>query len=157
MQFKIQLLSLLLALSLGCAVVKEESSSAGPGGSASAKGISLQKVEARLVPGGASGAVYLKIVNSNAQPDRLRWVESGAAQDVQTHESREEGGMVRMLAHPDGFEIPSNATVELKPGGKHIMLLGIEDPPEPGGKIPLKLHFDKAGSIEVDATVVEIG
>ncbi len=62
---------------------------------------------------------------------------------------------MRMVAHPDGFEIPPRCTVELAPGGKHVML--IEPRPGPGGKIRLGLRFEKAGVLEVEAPVTRLG
>ena len=55
------------------------------------------------------------------------------------------------MAHPDGFAIPARSTVELAPGGKHVML--IEPQPNAEGEIRLRLRFEKAGVVVVDAPV----
>lgn len=143
----------LLIWPLACAgAVEEESGSVlAPGG------LRVEKVRVRLLPGGRDGAVYLDVINGSDGPDRLRLVESPAVEDIQTHESLDEGGVVRMLARPDGFEIPAGTKVELKEGGKHLMLLGITDPPQTGEKLLLKLHFDRAGVLEVQAPVQILG
>ncbi|MEE8586739.1 MAG: copper chaperone PCu(A)C [Acidobacteriota bacterium] len=141
---------------LGCAgaIEDEGGSVSAPGGLG---GLRVENVRVQLVPGGQHGAVYLDVINGSEVPDRLRLVESPAVQDIQTHESLAEDGVVRMLARPDGFEIPAGAKLELKEGGKHIMLLGIADLPAAGGKLLLRLHFDRAGILEVEAPVQTFG
>lgn len=99
------------------------------------------------------GVVYLTVVNPGPEGDRLLRVETGAARVAETHESLHEDGMVRMVARPEGFEVPAGGTLELGPGGKHIMLIEPRAPQEAAGSIPLILHFERAGAIEVQAAL----
>lgn len=113
----------------------------------------LEVVEPRvqLMPG--MGAVYLRVVNSGDAPDRLLAVETPIADITETHESVEEDGVVRMVAHPDGFEIPAGGTVELAPGGKHVMLIEPRTPEVGADTVPLILRFESSQTIEVTASV----
>jgi copper(I)-binding protein len=101
-----------------------------------------------MMPGGM-GAVYLLIQNPGGEADRLLAVSTPAAAVAEIHESLEEDGMMRMVAHPDGFEVPAGSSVELAPGGKHIMLLKASAE----GSMTLTLHFEKAGEVTVEAKV----
>jgi copper(I)-binding protein len=56
-----------------------------------------------------------------------------------------------------GLEIPPGATVELKPGGFHIMFMGLKAPFAKDTKVPLTLVFEKAGSIDVELPVAAMG
>jgi copper(I)-binding protein len=100
----------------------------------------------------STGAVYLTVVNPGAA-DRLVRVETPAARRAELHESVLEKDMMRMVAHPDGFAVPAGGTLELKPGGKHLMLVDLQGHPGTGEKVPLTLHFACAGAITVAAEV----
>ncbi len=104
-----------------------------------------------------NGAVYLVIVNPTDQADRLVAADSSAAENVELHETVNDGGVMRMEPRPEGFPVDPKSIVELKPGGKHIMLLGLKAPLEVGQEIQVTLTFEKAGEISVTAPVKEMG
>lgn len=107
---------------------------------------------AQVLPSG-TGVVYFSIRNPGAEADRLTSVETAAARAAEPHETVEKDGVVRMVPHPQGFEIPGRSTVALEPGGKHVML--IEPHTEEGAKsILLTLHFERAGAIDVEAPLM---
>jgi hypothetical protein len=54
-------------------------------------------------------------------------------------------------------ELPVGATVELKPGGYHIMFMGLKAPFAKDASIPVTLVFEKAGSIDVEMKVEAMG
>ncbi len=101
------------------------------------------------------GALYLTVHNPGAQEDRLLRVEVDLASAAETHESIDENGVMRMLARPEGFAVPAHGQLVLEPGGKHIMLM---EPQEPEGETAkVVLHFERAGAVEVLATVAKMG
>ena len=97
-------------------------------------------------------AVYMVIENTGDQPDRLLHAHCDVAGTVELHETKMEGGVMKMQP-VDGIDIPAKGTVELKPGGLHIMLIGLTRDLNPGDEIGLELHFDKAGHVPVKAVV----
>lgn len=107
-------------------------------------------------PGAMVAAVFTKIVNTTNKADRLIAVESSAAREVQMHETVEEGGALRMLHRPEGFEIPAGGTMELKPGGAHLMLIDLKAPLSMGETITLKLLFEEAGALEINVPVKDM-
>ena len=66
----------------------------------------------------------------------------GCGAAVELHESINDNGVMKMEPHPEGFEIPAGGTLELKPGGKHVMLLGLVKPLAVGDTIELTLNFE---------------
>src|SRR5690606_18465483 len=66
---------------------------------------------------------FLTIHNRGSADDRLVTVRTDAAERVEIHETRREGDMVRMRALPDGLPLPAGDTVELRPGGYHLMFI----------------------------------
>jgi copper(I)-binding protein len=104
-----------------------------------------------------AGAVYFTVVNPGSRSDRLVRVETAAAGAAETHESVEENGLVRMVARPEGFTIPAGGTLELKPGGKHVMLMGLRAPGSLGDALSVTLRFARAGAITTRAKIVRPG
>ena len=57
----------------------------------------------------------------------------------------------------DGIELKHRSSVQLKPGGMHVMLLGLQRPLKEGERIKLTLTFARAGTIEIEARVEKAG
>lgn len=103
-----------------------------------------------------NGAAYMTVLNGLDSPVQLASAASSAAETVELHETVDDAGVMRMVPQPDGFEIPAGGSVELKPGGKHIMLIGLVQPLEPGQEIEVTLNFVGADPITVSVPVVEM-
>jgi len=65
--------------------------------------------------------------------------------------------MVMKMPRLDGLAIPAGQPVTLKPGGEHIMLMGLNGPLREGQSFPLTLTFEKAGAREVTVAVEKAG
>ena len=119
--------------------------------------VEIEKAWARATPPGAkAGAGYMVIRNKSSSPDRLVGAESAAAARVETHVHIKEGEVMRMR-QVQGFDIPANGTLELKPGGPHLMFMDIKRPFSEGEKIPVTLRFEKAKEVAVDFHVGRLG
>jgi len=90
--------------------------------------------------------------NGGETADRLVKAESDVAEAVELHKTIMEGSMMQM-APVEHIEVPAKGQAELKPGGLHVMLIGLKHELKPGEKIKLKLQFEKAGMQEVEAEV----
>jgi copper(I)-binding protein len=102
-----------------------------------------------------TGGAYLTIDNGGP-PDKLVGVQTEVAQKAELHRHIMEGNVMKMVPVPGGIALPAGKTT-LQPGGYHIMLLGMKGPLKPGTTFPLKLTFEKAGTIEVTVTVAKAG
>jgi copper(I)-binding protein len=112
----------------------------------------------RATPKGATiAAGYLKITNNGSETDRLVGGSAAFAGRFEIHEMKEEGGVMKMRALPAGIEIKPGETVELKPGGFHLMFPALKQPLEQGKKVKGTLTFEKAGSVDVEYAVEAMG
>ena len=113
---------------------------------------------ARATPKGAVvGGGYLKITNTGTMPDRLVSGTSAVSGRFEVHEMSMDGGVMKMRQLKDGLEIKPGETVELKPGGFHIMLLDLKEPIKPGERVKGTLVFEKAGSVDIEYATVPVG
>ena len=103
------------------------------------------------VPGQPAGGGFLKLENKGGD-DRLLSASAGVSGAVELHSMSMDGDVMRMR-QIDAIELPAGKTVELKPGGLHIMFMGLKAPLKAGDSFPLKLKFEKAGEVTVDVKV----
>ena len=103
------------------------------------------------VDGQKAGGAYLKLTNAGGA-DRLLSASSEVAASVELHSMGMDGNVMRMR-QVDAINLPSGQTVELKPGGFHIMFMGLKAPLKEGDTFALKLQFEKAGEVVVDVKV----
>src|SRR5262249_15996461 len=113
---------------------------------------------ARATPGGAQvGGAYLKITTTRAEPERLLGGTLPIAAAVEVHAMSVTDGVMKMRKLETGLEIKPGQTVELKPGGYHLMFTGLRQALQQGQPIKGTLQFEKAGSVEVEYRVEPIG
>jgi copper(I)-binding protein len=103
------------------------------------------------VPGQKSAAGFMKVIGQG-NSDQLIGASSLTSEEVQLHSMTMEGDVMRMR-QVNGIDIPANGDVELKPGGLHLMFVGIKSPLTVGTDIKVKLKFAKAGEVEVNFPV----
>jgi copper(I)-binding protein len=125
---------------------------AGPGLAETYKvgAIEIEQPWARATPKGATvGAGYMKITNTGGSVP--------FAQRFEVHSMTMEQGVMKMREVKDGLEIKPGETVELKPGGYHVMFVNLKEPLKPGERVKVTLNFAKAGTIEVEYPVEAMG
>lgn len=101
---------------------------------------------------GVNSAAFMVLKNNGKVDDRLVSAKSDVAQAVEIHLSEMKDGVMSMR-QVDGVEIPAGGQAELKPGGYHIMLIGIKQNLNLGDVVPLQLTFENAGTVSVLAEV----
>ena len=112
----------------------------------------------RATPKGATVAGgYLKITNTGTAPDRFVAGSSDTGKRFENHEMSMDGGVMKMRELKDGIAIAPGATVEFKPGSYHVMFVGIEKAFEKGDKVKATLTFEKAGKVDVEFYVGDMG
>jgi copper(I)-binding protein len=121
------------------------------------KSLAIAHPFARATPPGATaGGVFLTIRNDGKQADRLLRAASPVAGLVELHEMAMDGGVMKMRALA-GIDVKPGATVELAPGGLHVMLEELKRPLKQGERIPLRLTFEHAGTVEIMVDVEAMG
>ncbi|MDP2004042.1 MAG: copper chaperone PCu(A)C [Rubrivivax sp.] len=104
------------------------------------------------VQGQAAGGGFLKITGGPAA-DKLVSASASVSKTVELHTMVMEGDVMRMR-EIGAIEVPAGKTVELKPGGLHVMFIGIHKPLKNGDSFPLTLRFEKAGEVKVEMKVM---
>ena len=66
-------------------------------------------------------------------------------------------GVMQMRPLKDGLMLKPGETVELKPGGEHVMMTGLKQPLKMGQHIKGTLTFEKAGKVDIEYAVQDIG
>lgn len=120
------------------------------------KGIQVDDVWGRASPMmAAAGAFYMVIRNDTNAADKLVNVQSSACGVIELHESfkKDDGTMGMRVVTGGAIEVPAGGTVELKPGGLHIMCLEKKAEFKEGDSYPLTLMFEKAGNKDVTAAI----
>jgi copper(I)-binding protein len=90
---------------------------------------------------------------------KLVGVSSPVAEVAEIHEMKMDGNVMKMRAVPS-LDLPKMQNVELKPGGYHIMLLGLKQELKAGSTVPLTLKIalkDKTVEQQVNAEVRALG
>ena len=49
--------------------------------------------------------------------------------------------------------MPARRRLVLRPGGSHLMIVGLRNPLVKGDRVPLTLHFERAGELQVELEV----
>jgi copper(I)-binding protein len=109
---------------------------------------------ARATPKGAAvGGGYLKITNTGTTPDRLIGGSTSIAARLEVHEMSMSGSTMKMRQVTGGVEIKPGQSVELKPGGLHIMFVNLKQQLQQGQHFTATLQFEKAGKVDVDFSI----
>jgi hypothetical protein len=111
----------------------------------------------RATPKGAATAIgYMTIKNDGTTPDRLIGGSVDFARDFQLHSMVMEGDVSKMR-DLKGVDIAPGQTIEFKPGGSHVMFVGLEHPLAEGEHVKGTLVFEHAGTVEIEYDVQGIG
>ena len=112
----------------------------------------------RATPGGAKVAGgYLKVTNGGAAADKLVGATTDIAGRVEIHEMSMSGGVMQMRPLDAGLELKAGQTVELKPGGYHVMFMDLKRQLKEGETVKATLQFEKAGKVDVIFKVGSVG
>jgi copper(I)-binding protein len=110
--------------------------------------LKIENPQARAtVPAQKMSGGFLKIENKGGA-DKLLSASSPASKSMELHTMTMDGNVMKMR-EVKAIDIPANGTVELKPGGLHLMFIDLKSQLKPGLSVPVKLKFEKAGEVEV--------
>ena len=118
--------------------------------------ITISLPYARATAAGQSvGGGYFKLQNKGRADDKLLSVSADVSETVELHTMIMDGDVARMR-EVNGIDVPAGKTVELKPGGLHVMFMGLKAPLKVGTQFPATLNFEKAGAVKVEFQVQAI-
>ncbi|MEV5830943.1 copper chaperone PCu(A)C [Spirillospora sp. NPDC052242] len=100
-------------------------------------------------------AAFGTITNATGADVTIVSAATPASPKVELHEVVGAGGEMKMRAKQGGFVVPAKGELELKPGGYHIMLMGVTAPIEPGQKVAFTLTLADKSTVEFSALAKE--
>ncbi|MCJ2052264.1 DUF1775 domain-containing protein [Methylobacterium sp. J-070] len=131
---------------------------AAPAAPVKAGDLTIETPWLRATPNGAKVAGgYVRITNRGSAPDTLTGATVPFAQSGDIHAMSMEGGVMKMAPVSGGLTIKPGETVELKPGGYHLMFEGLSGAPKAGETVSGTLTFRRAGTVPVTFSVAPIG
>ena len=105
-----------------------------------------------LPPVAVNGAAYFMLHNNGDKADRLVAITSPIARSIMIHKNITEEGRVSMQ-HVDSLVVKAGGMLVFKPGGYHVMLMGLTQPLVAGGSFPLTVTMEKAGDITINVSI----
>ena len=116
--------------------------------------ISVHQAEIRATAGAmtATGG-YARIENTGHQDVTLVSIDAGFATKSEIHTMIAEDGVMKMRRLEGGFVIPAHGEALLRPGGNHLMFIGLSGAMKPGSLQQIILHFDNGEMVSVMAAV----
>ena len=105
---------------------------------------------------GKNGAAYFTLTNTSETDVKLVGVTADVARRVELHTHRMDGDIMRMRPLED-IVVPAGASVTLKPGGHHVMLMGLTQKQKEGDAFPLTVIFENAGKTQISVKVGKMG
>ena len=119
----------------------------------SSSGLQVKEVWARPGQAGSNSAIYF-VIDNNGEGDTLLSATCEAAGITEMHMSKMDGDTM-MMQPQENVPIPANEQVKFEPGGLHVMLMDLKNDVKAGDKLPITLTFEKAGTVETEASVRE--
>jgi periplasmic copper chaperone A len=105
-----------------------------------------------MPPGSPNSAAYMSLRNTSERAVRVISVTGAVADQVEVHRSVNEQGVWKMQ-RLEALPVAAGATVELSPGGAHLMLFGLSRTLREGETVPLELLLEDGASVSFEATV----
>jgi copper(I)-binding protein len=110
-----------------------------------------------MTPGQPVGGGFVTIVNHGGTDDRLVSVSiAEGVRTVELHEMSMNNDVMTMRKLADGIPVPAGQTVEMKPGGLHMMIMGVKSPFKAGNVVRATLVFEKAGKVDLSIPVQDM-
>ena len=129
-----------------------------PNYSHSADKVEITKAWLRATPPSAMAAGgYLVITNNTDRDDTLVGVEFSQAGKSEIHEMKISDGVMTMRPLKQGITIAAGESVSLRPGGFHLMFMGMKSQLKDGQNYQVKLTFNHSGVMEIDFLVLSMG
>lgn len=111
---------------------------------------------ARAAMAGENSAVYLMLHNHSNQDDELLSASSDVAEAVELHLSQVGPNGEMQMIPQSSVPLAAGEEVTFKPGGLHIMLIGLKQDLKTGDQFEVTLHFKNREDMTLTVTVEEM-
>jgi hypothetical protein len=121
-----------------------------------AESVSANEPFVRMAPAGmANTGAFMVLKNADSKDHKVVKAESPVAKVVELHTHTKVGEMMEMRPVKD-IEIKTKGETVLKPGGLHVMLIGLKQNLKEGDNVAITLTFEDGSSKKVEAPVRNI-
>ena len=103
-------------------------------------------------PSVPTGVVFMQLHNPGKQADALISASSPVAKKVEIHNHINDKGVMRMR-QVEKVDVAAGQTVNLQPGGYHVMLMGLKKPLKLNDTFPVTLKYQSGRTQKITATV----
>lgn len=118
--------------------------------------VSVMNPYARAVAAGHPNSAAFMVLNNTSSQDRaLVNARSSVSKVVELHTHKKEGGMMRMR-QVEKMVIKAGSKTILKPGGLHIMFIGLKQQLTVGNNVDLELEFDNGEIVKLSVPVKKV-
>ena len=100
-----------------------------------------------------AGGAFITVANTGAAADKLVSAATEIAERAELHVTVETDGLMKMREVDGGILLPAGQVVAFRPGGYHVMLMGLKRPLVAGESFPLALTFERAGPVRIEIEV----
>lgn len=118
--------------------------------------VTVEDAWARPALNGQNSAIYFTIKNPTQQDDRLLRAISDVAQSVELHMSMMNAEGTMSMQPQESVSVPAGQAVEFKPGGLHVMLVGLKQDLKVGDMLGVTLQFENGGELQLEVPVQEM-
>lgn len=141
------------ALLIGLAACGPSSETVQPAQHDAVAELRIEDAWAAPTPGGVEVAAgYFTAINGTVEDDALIGASSPRAARVEVHETVMQDGVMQMRPMTRA-PIPAGQSLELAPGGRHLMFFEVDQPFTEGETISVSLSFERAGEVVVSFPV----
>jgi copper(I)-binding protein len=119
--------------------------------------ITVENPYARAVPPTARNSGAFMVIRNNSDQDRkVVDARSDVSEVTELHNHIHDNGVMRMR-RVDFIDVPAHASVELKPGSYHVMLINLKQPLKPHDPVHIDLTLDDGSTVPVDLQARQVG
>lgn len=98
------------------------------------------------------GAFYLTVRNDGPDPDEIVGASAPRCDEIEIHQTTTVDGVASMdRATEAELAVDPGRSVVFEPSGLHVMCLGLDEPVVDGERVLLRIEFERAGTIELEA------
>lgn len=150
-------LAILMSMTVACQADADKAAAPTTGKTATAAdSVTVESPFVRAVPPGQpNSAAFMALVNASDTEHSVKSATSPVAATVELHTHTNNNGVMEMRQVPQ-IDVPAKGRTELKPGGLHIMLIGLTQDLKAGEKAAITLTFEDGSTTTVDAPIQEV-
>lgn len=111
--------------------------------------LQIQDAWTRVAPEGGMSAGFMRLSWKSGQEDSLINFYTDACSRHEIHETYEKGEGMMGMRQIKGLRLVEDEMAELRPGGKHLMLMQLQQNLVAGDSIAVRLDFKKRDAVQI--------